>query len=1533
MATSANNSVDVPSMTLRSGKTVYENDDCAHVTEPVLTPNPRAYSNEGMIPVSQDSLITSSSMPSTPRIVYGPSHESASLDVTHDNLPPSSPITNMTRVPHFVSPGIPPDPSGDVVSPNQATQNTDVPTSATNRPPCNNTKQLPNGMPPELWLEYVRIQADKEIQLRTLQLKEKELEHNMAVFGPKTPKDNKIPEGKFRKLLDNEDIDTYLCAFEHLAHSNKWPKESWCQRLAPELTGKAFEVYANLSLDEATDYETLKKAILLKYEVNAETYRAKFRNRERKTGETIREMVHDLNQSFQNWVKYSDINKDDAQGISQLMIIDQAMQTLPKDLAIHLRDKGVKNSNEMAKVADEYIANRGGSEYWKKKEAIKQKFRINKSKDWPPKQKSTNDKSSPGDAPVVQKLAGTRSPPRQHNRTTQDGEIVCYACNKKGHIARDCPEKKVTVKESTGANPKPAFKCANNIAQDREQEIEARRKKCEIVGLVNGTPVSIHRDSQCTQTAVSADLVPTHRYLNETVSLRGITGPVSLPLAEIEIQCPLVSGTVKVAVAPGLHREVILGHDLDKTCGDLFDNRPTKEICVLTRQQAKQQRDKRRLAEAELIRLRDEVRPKEILSDSEQSESQNQETLVDKKQTSKQNRPTMTTGNTFNNLDGKLHQAPSNQERPNNENTWPDKDTLSTMQYADPTLTGVQQRVVPSQDLNKYRVCFYEENGIIMRKWQKRKHKKHDTTNVEPIHQVIIPQKYRPNILNLAHNITMAGHLGVAKTKSRILAHFYWPGIFQDVANYCRNCSTCQYMNKGHEKMKAPLIPMPIISTPFERVGIDIVGPMNRSRKGNRYLLTICDYATRYPEAIPLSNIRTSTVANALLTVFARVGLPEEIVHDQGTNFMSAVMQTICTKLQITQLKATAYHQQTNGITERFHATLKNMMRSLTPEDRNTWDEFIPHFLFAYREVPSQVTGFAPFELLYGRQVRGPLSVIKSNWVDRDHEETDVVTHLLQMRKRIDSFMQQANSTLADNQEKMKAHYDKGAVQRIFEPGDQVLVFLPDSAAKLDSKWQGPYSIVRKINEVNYVVNMADKRKKHRVFHINMLKEWYNRKEDTEMARCFCLVGDIDYLSSQYANAQTQHIEQSDQVYTDMEPESQPITVQNMENMIPNCKQSQDWHDIPIHDLSHDKQQDVQVVFHKRASAITDVPGRTHLVSHIIEKTTDKPVPQKIYRTPQALRDKIKKELDAMLELGIIERANSPYASPITIVRKPGSDDIRICSDMRALNKVCVFDPYEMPRIDDILDQVAGAPFISTLDLTKGFYQVPLDPKSRPHTAFVTCFGQFQYTVLPFGLQNSSSTFMRLMHEVLRGCETFAQAYIDDICIFSHSWDDHIKHLDTVLERIQNAGLTVKPKKCSVGRSQVEYLGHVIGSGTIQPKDDKIQAVKEFPRPLTKKNVRAFLGLSGYYRRFISRYADIALPLTSLTKKALPNTVCWTQECEGAFDLLTSAPILIAPDFTKPFILQADASNIGLGAVLGQLDVDGHERPIVYLSR
>jgi hypothetical protein len=219
----------------------------------------------------------------------------------------------------------------------------------------------------------------------------------------------------------------------------------------------------------------------------------------------------------------------------------------------------------------------------------------------------------------------------------------------------------------------------------------------------------------------------------------------------------------------------------------------------------------------------------------------------------------------------------------------------------------------------------------------------------------------------------------------------------------------------------------------------------------------------------------------------------------------------------------------------------------------------------------------------------------------------------------------------------------------------------------------------------------------------------------------------------------------------------------------------------------------------------------------------------------------------------------------------------------------------------------------------------------------VTPFGQYQYKVLPFGLQNSSSSFVRLVDKILHGCQNYAKAYIDDICIFSNTWDEHVKHVDEILTRIQNAGLTVKPKKCNFAKQEVSYLGHIIGNKTIKPMQDKIEAVSKFPQPITKKQVRAFLGLSGYYRKFIPNYADTARPLTDLTKKSYPNTVNWDANCEIAFTklkkCLTTQPILSTPNFAKDFILQTDASNFGLGAVLTQIDTEGNEKPILYLSR
>ena len=260
-----------------------------------------------------------------------------------------------------------------------------------------------------------------------------------------------------------------------------------------------------------------------------------------------------------------------------------------------------------------------------------------------------------------------------------------------------------------------------------------------------------------------------------------------------------------------------------------------------------------------------------------------------------------------------------------------------------------------------------------------------------------------------------------------------------------------------------------------------------------------------------------------------------------------------------------------------------------------------------------------------------------------------------------------------------------------------------------------------------------------------------------------------------------------------------------------------------------------------------------------------------------------------------------------------------------------------MPRVDDLIDRVSLAPYITTLDLTKGYWQVPVAVGDREKTAFTTPLGLFQFTRMPFGLKGAPATFQRMVDKILNGLGKFASAYIDDVIVFSKTWNEHLKHLEIVLSKIQEAGLTIKKKKCQFGMSECGYLGHVIGSGRIYPESVKIEAVRSFEQPTTKTRVRAFLGLTGYYRKFISDYAAIAAPLTDLTRKSEPNQVVWTPECATAFDRLKnslcSSPVLKSPEWNKTFVLQTDASGRGVGAVLSQNGEDGGDKPVAYFSR
>ena len=343
--------------------------------------------------------------------------------------------------------------------------------------------------------------------------------------------------------------------------------------------------------------------------------------------------------------------------------------------------------------------------------------------------------------------------------------------------------------------------------------------------------------------------------------------------------------------------------------------------------------------------------------------------------------------------------------------------------------------------------------------------------------------------------------------------------------------------------------------------------------------------------------------------------------------------------------------------------------------------------------------------------------------------------------------------------------------------------------------------------------------------------------------------------------------------------------------------------------------------------------GKTHLVTCKIDTGDHPPIKQNPYRLPYSQRQLVEEHVQKMLEAGVIEPSQSPWASPIVIVdKKDGSK--RFCVDYRALNKVAVQNSHPLPRIDDILASLNGAKYFTCLDLRSGYWQIPMDPASREKTAFTCFLGLFSWSVMPFGYHGAPALFSELMNKVLQGIQhKFTISYLDDLLIYSKTWDEHMEHIQVVFDRLREAGLKLKMSKCDFLKQEVNYLGHVVSASGVKPDPEKIRAIKELAPPKNVKETRSLLGLCGWYRRFIDGYAKITRPLTELTKKNRP--FIWTEECQKAFEklqcALTEAPILAFPDVNKPYKLYTDASNGAIGAALVQESALG-ERVIQYLS-
>jgi hypothetical protein len=342
------------------------------------------------------------------------------------------------------------------------------------------------------------------------------------------------------------------------------------------------------------------------------------------------------------------------------------------------------------------------------------------------------------------------------------------------------------------------------------------------------------------------------------------------------------------------------------------------------------------------------------------------------------------------------------------------------------------------------------------------------------------------------------------------------------------------------------------------------------------------------------------------------------------------------------------------------------------------------------------------------------------------------------------------------------------------------------------------------------------------------------------------------------------------------------------------------------------------------------LPPKRH-ISHAIPLIPGaQPFRLRPYRYNPTQKDEIEKQVQELLQNGLIRESSSPFASPVLLVKKK-TGDWRMCVDYRRLNALIVKNKFPLPVIDELLDELTGATWFTSLDMTAGYHQILMEEQDQYKTAFQTHHGHYEYTVMPYGVTGGPATFQQLMNHILAPLlRKGVVVFIDDILVYSATWAEHLQLLHEVFQLLLQHGIKIKLSKCSFAQKALKYLGHIISAARVATDPKKITDVQNWPPPETPKDVRGFLGLAGYYRKFVRHFGTIAKPLTELLKKG--HIFQWTTIHQEAFDLLkhalTTALVLQLPDFAKQFIIETDASAKGIEAVLQQ---DGH--PIAYISK
>ncbi|XP_060085301.1 uncharacterized protein LOC132564684 [Ylistrum balloti] len=737
----------------------------------------------------------------------------------------------------------------------------------------------------QLLIEQARIEADREARAEERAEREhkRKLELHQAGIadddtGSSSSSTTVAPKGPKLPTFDEgkDSIDAYIQRFEVYATTQKWNRDQWGTNLSALLKGKALDVFSRLPVSQALNFDDLKKALLLRFQKTEAGFRKSFRNSRPEGGETFAQFGNRLESYLDRWVEMTGTPKT-YDSLKDLMIRDQFICSCNQDLSLFLKVRTPSTVKEMAKLADQYAEARGSS--------------------------------ASSLASKTAKASGSKPVGSGTTETTKKGsssptEKRCYSCGKLGHLSFDCRSKKsanrvATVTEgdvgegklqNPRKNKKKSFQKSRNGNKDvhRDQKtntelsvscnvkIPGSTEMPVVTGRIGVRLVKVLRDTGCCGVVVRRSLVEPTQLTDRTKTCTLADGSkLAVPIAEMEVDTPYLRGAVEAWVLDTPLYDLIIGNVIGAKPPDQPDESWTEEQTHLQAVETRQQ--KKASGNYKPLKVPEMLR--DIGSVDELKEEQEKDGTLAKFR--------------------KLAQQSEVYERNDGGNS----ET-------------------------------YYHKGLLFRKFYSPK-----AANGKTFRQLVVPEKFRQTVLKLAHESILAGHLAAKRTASRVLSEFYWPGVQADVTQFCRSCDSCQRTFPKGRVAKAPLGSMPLIETPFKRVAVDIVGPLEPATdRGNRYIMTVVDYATRYPEAVPLRGIETERVAEALVDIFSRVGVPSEMLTDQGAQFTSELLREVSRLLSIRQLTTTPYHPMCNGLVEKFNGTLKQMLRRMSMERPKDWD-------------------------------------------------------------------------------------------------------------------------------------------------------------------------------------------------------------------------------------------------------------------------------------------------------------------------------------------------------------------------------------------------------------------------------------------------------------------------------------------------------------------------------------------------------------------------------------------------------------------